>query len=794
MTTVPNPESLVPNPRTLPLLIEIGCEEIPARFLAKAQKNFGERLREALREVGLLGGTVPEPPLQTYSTPRRLVSYYPEVLEKQPDKVEEVRGPAAKAAFDAQGNPTRAAESFAAKNGAAVQDLIRVLTPKGEYVAAQKRISGRSALEVLPQILPHVITGLSFPKSMYWEKSKTRFIRPIRWILALLGEGEAAQVVPFEIVGVKSGNVTYCHRCAVKLPRGLFAPVAPAKVSSNSAEKDSLGRQRVQVSGFADYAATLRSLGVEFDPEARRRALRLALQVLPAMSEFKLVQEIGRDWHKSPEELLARIKALPEVPDVKVVEDQELEEWVVNSTECPHTLIGTFQERFLKLPREILVTVMRDHQKYFALEDRAGNLRPKFVASFNLDSDPKGLIQAGHERVLTARFSDAEFFWNTDQKLPLCDRLPMLERVTYQAKLGSYGDKVRRMEAIASRICRALTEQRTISATDRDHVLRAVRLSKCDLTTQMVQEFTELQGVVGGLYAREQGEAEAVWKAIYDHYLPLSADGPSPRTVFGAVVSLADKLDSVIAGFSAGLEPTGSSDPFGLRRAGNGIIRLSVELLPSLDLLELAEKTTQQDLGLPLVDNLLGQCAEFLSERVESYLEAVGGLRYDTVRAVVQSFLAWKQPADALARGKALEGMRDSEDFVALSTAGKRTRNILTKSAKRDDLTETIEPIDEELLTPGPEEDLYRAYSRIRPTLEDLASRGAYEEAFRLLAGLRPQVDHFFDKVLVMDDDLRVRRNRLNLLSKLNLWVFKRFADLSQIESSASSLVDAPTA
>jgi glycyl-tRNA synthetase beta chain len=792
--TVPNPEARSPKSRTLPLLIEIGCEEIPARFLAEAQKGLEERLREALKDAKLLplhthplspgervvpcpagpgegpsdaGHRTPDSQtLQSYSTPRRLVAYLSEVLDKQPDKEEEVRGPAVRAAFDTHGKPTTAAESFAAKHGAEVQGLVKVSTAKGEYVAVRKSVAGRSALEVLPEIFPNVVTGLSFRKSMYWEKSKTRFIRPIRWLLTLLGEGENAQVVHFEVAGVRSGKETRGHRILDSSP--------------------------ISVNSFEEYSKQLRESLVEFDPEKRREQVRKEIQALLETSRLSLI------------------------------EDRGLEEWVVNSTEWPGVLLGSFDKRFLKLPREILITVMRDHQKYFALEDAAGNLQPKFIASLNLDSDPKGHIRAGHERVLTARFSDAEFFWTADQRILLRDRLPMLERVTYQAKLGSYGDKVRRMEAIADKICRSLavaypysvsrsgaTDQEHFlgavrsgaypcpvsraDAPDREHVLGAIRLCKCDLTTQMVQEFTELQGVVGGLYAREQGEPEAVWQAIYDHYLPLSADGQSPRTVFGAVVSLADKLDSVIAGFSAGFEPTGSSDPFGLRRAGNGIVKVTVDLLPGLDLLDLLKQITEANLGLPPVTDLFGQVASFLRERTESYLETIAGLRYDTVRAVVRSFLAWTPPADALGRGKALDRIRDSEDFVALATAAKRTRNILTKSAKADDLAGTVEPIDEELLTAGPEEELYCTYNRLRPTVDELAARGEYEDAFRVLAGLRPQVDRFFDKVLVMDDDLRVRRNRLNLLSKLDLWVFRRFADLSQIESTASSPVDAPT-
>jgi glycyl-tRNA synthetase beta chain len=785
----------------LPLLVEIGCEEIPAQFLAAAQRDFGEHLQEALREAVLLIGAVRKPPLQTYSTPRRLVAHVAGVLAHQPDKLEEIRGPAVKAAFDAQGCPTRAAESFAAKNNATVEELVKVSTPKGEYVAVQKHIRGRPALEVLPKILPAVISGLSFPKSMYWEKSKTHFIRPIRWVLAVLGGGETVQVVPFEIAGVKSGNVTYGHRGVVNLPSGPFTRGRAAGAFRASTETRPFGAHAASVNSFPDYATKLRGLGVEFDPEARRRSLRLALQVLPVMPNVEGIQDMGQDWHTPEgsepeerlEELRSGIKALPEVPELRVVEDKELEDWVVNSTECPNALMGSFQERFLELPREILVTVMRDHQKYFALEDKEGKLRPRFVASLNLDSDPRGLIRAGHERVLTARFSDAGFFWKADQKIPLRDRLPMLERVTYQAKLGSYADKVRRMEAIAKNVCATLESQGRITGDDTSRGLRAIELCKCDLTTQMVQEFTELQGIVGGLYAAAQGELKDVADAVYDHYLPAGMGDRVPGSIVGGIVSLADKLDSVIAGFSAGLEPTGSSDPFGLRRAGNGIIKLSVELLPTLDLVNLLNQATDANLELPPAGDLFDNTTRFLRERTESYLETVAGLRYDTVRAVLHSLLGWGKPADALARGRALERIRDSDDFVALSTAAKRTRNILNKSAESEDLIETIEPVKEELLTAGPEQDLYSVYEQLRPSLDELVARGQYEEGFRELAGLRPQVDRFFDRVLVMDDNMAVRRNRLNLLSKLTLLVFLRFADLSQIETKTSSFVDAPT-
>jgi glycyl-tRNA synthetase beta chain len=775
----------VPSPDLFPLLLEIGCEEIPARFLADAQKQFGERLRQALDEARLLlfaegeGDPAGQPRLTTYSTPRRLVAHVAKVLATQPDQSERVTGPPVKVAFDAAGKPTRAAESFAQKNGVRVEDLLKISTPKGEYLQAQKVTPGREASVVLREVLPGVITGLAFPKSMYWEPSKTRFVRPIRWIVALLGEGDQAQVVRFEVASVRSGNSTQGHRA--------------------------LGTAPVSLSGFDDYARKLRDAQVVFDPEKRRAKVLDEIEILLKFPGFSILSPKSKilrvgAGHTDPDERLeavrSHIRALPDEyeSDFRLVADRGLEEWVVNSTEYPHAILGTFEQRFLKLPREILITVMRDHQKYFAVESGSGELQSCFVTVLNVPGDPNGTIRAGHERVLTARFSDAEFFWNADQKVPLRDRVPMLDRVTYQAKLGSYGDKVRRMEAIANQLCSTLQGQGKMTRSEADHALRAIHLCKCDLTTQMVQEFTELQGVVGGLYAAHQEEPQEVADAIYDHYKPAGLDEKLPRTIVGAAVSLADKVDSVIAGFAVGLEPSGSSDPFGLRRAGNGIIKLAVEALPGLDLLPLVSVFTEggaADLRLPQRPSL-EVVSGFLRERVEYHLAEAGRLRYDTVRAVVHSYLGWAVPSQALQRGAALERVRDTEDFAALAIAAKRAHNILKKSATLEDWGAAI-GINESLLTDGPERDLYEVYQASAATLEDLEARSAFEEAFRVLARLRPAVDRFFDKVLVMDQNPDIRANRLQLLGRLRDFVFSRLADLSQIEGNTLSSGGAST-
>lgn len=714
---------------TSAFVLEIGCEEIPARFLGGAERRLGECLSEALREARLLpDGAVG---IRTASTPRRLIAYVPALSDRQSDRVERITGPPVKSAYDANGKPARAAESFAAKYGAKASELKRVATAKGEYVALDVSEPGRPASQVLVEILPGVIGGVSFRKSMYWTaKSGPFFARPIRWILALLGNGSDVQVIPFEFAGVKSGKTTCGHRLE--------------------------GSQPIIVTDLNLDLLLEKHLVVVRGEERRVRVRR-------------------------------EINVLLEDSALRAAADKSLEDWVVNSTEWPVALMGGFDRRYLALPREVLVTVMRDHQKYFAVEDSAGNLQARFVTVLNVPGDPKGIIREGHERVLEARFADAEFFWKTDQKITLAARIPMLECVIYQAKLGTYADKVCRMRALAEDICDELNGVGAGAPPIRSDVLRAVELSKCDLTTQMVQEFTELQGVMGGLYAQAQGEPPGVADAICDHYRPAGIEDSCPRTRAGAVVSLADKLDSVVAGFAVGLEATGSSDPFALRRAGNGIVKLAVEALPGLNLTRLG---TEAALG-PAVAALIGQNSaaaqdlaqmveDFLRERLEFYLREAAGLRYDTVRAVLHGtqLLQDLVPSEALSRARVLERVRDTENFMALSAAAKRTRNI-RKSADPQDLI--VGSPDERLFVESSERSLFIAYLDARDQVGRLAAGGDFEQAFRVLAALRPQVDAFFDKVRVMADDPALKRNRLALLQWLNEGLFTSLADLAEI-------------
>jgi glycyl-tRNA synthetase beta chain len=495
-------------------LFEIGCEEIPAGMIVKACRELKALLEKYFVANALLDEGSAASSIETFGAPRRLTAIVKNVRLKQEDVVREITGPPKAVAYDAVGEPTRAAMSFAEKQGMAVSKLSIIMTPKGEYLAAKQEVSGKPAAQILAGVLPQVIQEISWPRSMYWTGlGKQRFIRPIRWIVALLD----GKVVPFAFADVVSGAHTEGHRF--------------------------LGSSKIALSGPQDYEPKLKKNFVLCRPAARSKKIE------------------------------TEIAAITKKHAVKVHHDEHLLEMVTYLNEYPSVIIGDFDPAYLALPDEILLTVMRDHQKYFGLESKGGELAPHFLAVINLPSDPKGLVREGHERVLRARFADAQFFWETDQRTRLGDQLPKLKAVTYESRLGSYGDKVERIRALA----RWLAEQwfsAGVSQADVAGSDRAAELAKCDLVTEMVREFTELQGVVGGLYARAQGEPDEIAWAVYDHYKPVGLDDPLPRNLTGCAVALADKLDSLVAFFAVGAVPTGSSDPFALRRAAQGIVKI----------------------------------------------------------------------------------------------------------------------------------------------------------------------------------------------------------------------------
>ena len=703
-------------------LLEIGCEDIPARMLPGAQSSLKELLQGELHTRGLLSGAG----VQTWATPRRLVAYCKEVLPAEADRTEQEIGPPCSVAYDSGGNPTRAAQSFARKHNVPLSMLTTVETAKGRYVAVVRHYRGRSTPKVLAEVLPSVIGRISFPRSMYWTSpQELRFIRPIRWLLTLY----AGQVINFKLGGIKSGRFSRGHRL--------------------------LANRRIAVRRAADYQAQLRRAFVLVDPEERRK---------------KIVQKISRGLRRSP---------------LQVREDKELLDLVVNQIECPTVLRGEFREEFLSLPSEVLVTVMRHHQKYFSVKTEKEEMAPHFLTVIDLDRDRGGEIRRGHESVLEARFRDARFFWETDQRRPLAKRADLLKDIVFQIRLGSYAHKVERIV----RLVRWLAEQ--AKQTDGRHadisgrradiqtVERAASLCKADLTTLLVSEFPELQGIVGGLYARAQGEPQTIATAIAEHYRPLGPDDKIPQTLEGALLALADKIDSLAACFSAGAIPTGSKDPFALRRAAAGVVRIIVEQELRLDIAEAvrqATTTVQEKFPDAGSNDPSPTIASFIEERARYFFREVAGYPYDEVNAVFAA--GWNDLTQLKQRLEALHRIRPTPDFEPLASSFKRIRNILEKAGGPVQFSRGQSR--ESLLEAGAERSLYDAFRTLRSQVAALRQAHNYAEALRRIASLRPVVDHYFDIVLVNAPDLAVRQNRLTLLAQL-LQEFSTIADFSEI-------------
>ncbi|MFQ5723201.1 MAG: glycine--tRNA ligase subunit beta [Terriglobia bacterium] len=697
---------------SLEFLLEIGCEEIPAWMLPRARASLRELLERELQTHGLLQGA----PVQVFSTPRRLVATCARLAGAEPTTEREVIGPPKSVAYDAAGKPTRAAESFARKLGLGVKELTLVETPKGSYVAGVARKLGRPAGVVLAELLPGLIPRIEFSRSMYWTSARgLRFIRPLRWLVALLG----GRVVEFELEGVGSGRVTRGHRFLAGKP--------------------------IRVKGWADYRRRLRVARVLVDPEERRE---------------KILRESRR--------LLAGLR-------LRVREDEKLLDLLVNLVEWPAVVRGEFSREFLDLPQEMLVTVMRHHQKYLSVEDRRGALAPYFLTVIDSHGDPTGEIRRNHQGVLAARFRDARFFWQADQRRPLADRVGLLERVVFESRLGSYAQKAERVCALAG----WLGAQASVDGRRADiaSLATAARLCKCDLTTEMVREFPELQGVMGGLYARAQGEPEAVSRAIYEHYRPAGPEDRLPQTLEGKLLSIADKLDSIVACFTAGLPPTGSRDPFGLRRAGSGIVRIVVEGGLRLGLRAAAREAVAivKQAGLTVAPASEAGVERFLEERARHLFREGKRFAYDEVNAAFAA--GWDDLVDVAARLEAIQRLRPTPDFEPVAVAFKRIRNILEQAGgpSRD-----TQPIDNNLIEAGAERELYDRFLQLRPKVAALREKHRYQEALRHIASLRPQVDRYFDTVLVMAKDEALRANRLALLAQV-LKEFSTVADFSEI-------------
>ncbi|HWG18392.1 MAG TPA: glycine--tRNA ligase subunit beta [Acidobacteriaceae bacterium] len=693
-------------------LFEIGLEEVPARMIAGAEKELRERVVAMLERERLVRAGVAA---KSFSTPRRLAVWVGEVAARQADVREEMTGPAVKIAYK-DGVPTAAAQAFAKKAGVEVSALKTVQTPKGEYLAATAVKAGRAAAEVIAEEMPKELAGIYWAKNMVWRAGRPeRFVRPVKWLVCLLGN----DTVPVSFAGKTAGRESRGHRVLH-------------------------GDEPVPIVAPGEYEPALMTAKVMADVEARRHKIRKALD------------HVTRAGGRTSE------------PALRWREDHGLVDTVTHLTEWPTVVMGGFEPEFLPLPEEVLVTVMRDHQKYFAVE-RDGKLAAHFLTVLNTETDAKGeaVIRHGNEKVLHARFTDAKFFWEFDQRVPLTERVALLEKVTFQKELGSYAAKSERVRAVAKKL--AEKSAKRSAKLDAAALDDAARLAKTDLTTDMVKEFTELQGEVGGLYARAQRHAEPVAAAIYDQYRPAGMEDRIPRTAEGQLLAISDKADTIAGMFGLGLEPTGSKDPFALRRAANGIVKILAEGGLPLTLGDVADAATADE-------KVRVKMEVFFAERLEFYLREAKGQAYDVVKAVLAA--GANDVRDAVARAEAVTAVRGSEDFAAVSAAFKRMKNILAQAAEKGIKIEHGKAHAGEVH--ATQRQLADAAGKIGAQFKANAARHEYVPAMELIAGLRGPVDAFFDQVMVMDPDAAVRNARLALLAGL-VETFSKIADFSEI-------------
>ncbi|MGE5179876.1 MAG: glycine--tRNA ligase subunit beta [Bacteroidota bacterium] len=693
------------------LLLEIGCEELPASFVGPALQELKRLAEEGLREARLACGDA-----RVYGTPRRLALLVEGIAGRQEDRASDVFGPPVAVAFDAAGKPTPAALGFAKRVGHPVESLERRPGPKGEVLYAKVLEPGRPVAEVLPGLVRGWIHGLHFPRTMHWS-GPDRFARPVRWLVALLG----SEVLPVEAFGVRSGRRTQGHRIHAAGWADVPRP--------------------------ADYVETLRDRVVMVAPDERRAA-------------------IG-------EGLVRAADKLGGAP----VQDPELLEEVVELVEWPEPVVGSFDPAYLELPRSVVVTAMRAHQRYFAVEGKDGALLPSFVMIRSGRGEGHEEIRRGTQAVLRARLEDARFYWRNDLKEGLEAKVQALKRILWHEKLGSVYDRTLRIVQTAEDLARALAPAARVAAS------RAAYLCKADLASEMVRsgkEFAGLQGIVGAEYAAAEGEPAEVVQAIREHYLPQGPSDPLPSTMEGVLVSLADRLEGLVGGFRAGLEVTGSQDPYGLRRAGNGIVRILLERELRLDVLAAASKVDALFAQAGLGEEKIGDFRAFWTLRVEAALEDAG-ITHDTAEATIA--VRPGDPVDVLARARAIDLVRQSPDFEGLMIGYRRAANLV-RSASPEDVPSADRPLAERAENFGDksEADLHLETKMARQALETYLQSPSpdYAAILRHLLGLKPSIDAFFEAVMVMTDDVSTRRRRLGLLEAVRQ-TFLRIADFSAL-------------
>lgn len=690
---------------TLPFLVELGCEELPPKSLKTLAESFLAGIESGLKSAGL-----PYDHARYYAAPRRLAVSVQHLALQQPDRVLTVDGPPVKAAFDANGNPTQAALGFAKKNGIDISQVDR----SGDKLRYSKSIQGNTTLALLPQIVQQALDNLPIAKRMRWGASKVEFVRPTQWLVMLLGD----KVVPCTLLGQAADFYTRGHRFMAQDKRiALHYTNFPASLEHN-------------------YETHLEMAYVVPDFAKRQQMIVDMVQTLAAEQGGKALM---------PAALLDEVTGL---------------------VEYPVPLVCSFEERFLHVPQEALISTMQDNQKYFCLVDDYNKLLPRFITVANIQSSNPKFIVEGNEKVVRPRLTDAEFFFKQDQKVKLESRNQRLKTVVFQAQLGTVFEKAERISELAAFIAAQIGGDVALAQ-------RAGILSKCDLATEMVGEFPELQGIAGYYYAQHDGEGEEVALALNEQYLPKFAGDTLPTTRSGLAVAIADKLDTLVGIFGINQSPTGSKDPFGLRRAAIGLLRIIIEKELPLDLNVLAQQAVNA-YGAKLANaNTVNDVFEFLLGRYRAIYEEQN-IAVDVIQAV--QTLKPSHPLDFDRRIKAVANFRNLAEAEALAAANKRVANILSK----DGVTVTG-AVDNSLLTEPAEQTLAAQVAKLQAELTPLFAAGDYTPALTALAALRAPIDSFFDSVMVNADDLAIRQNRLNLLASLRE-LFLKVADISQLQ------------
>lgn len=717
------------------LFLEIGTEELPAGFIPPALECMEGLLKKALEDnrIGFKG-------IINMGTPRRLVIAAQGIDERQADMFAEAMGPARRAAFDEMGKPTKAAEGFAKGQGVEVKDLKIVQTPKGEYICARRKVIGKKTADILTEILPKIITGVTFPKAMRWGSGDIAFARPIHWIVALFGK----DIVLFKVENIKSGAISCGHR---------FMKPRPFKVT-----------------GFNDYIKKTRSAYVIADIEERKQLIQ---------------KNIAKE--------ASAVKGM-------VLRDNGLLDEVANLVEYPIALCGGFAKEFLNLPKDVVINAMREHQRYFSVVDKDGSLLPYFITVVNTKAkDPKVVVK-GNERVLKARLSDAKFYFDKDIKISLAERVEQLKGVVFQARLGTSYEKVKRFAELALFVGEVLDQCEPLGKDEKMEdflgescnpkafdsfsigpklfnkmvVGRASMLCKADLASGMVGEFPKLQGIMGMEYALIAGECIDVARAIYEHYMPIQAGGKTPPGVPGAIISVADKMDTICGCFGVGLIPTGAADPYALRRQALGIIAIIIEKGFAVSIDKIIAKSTEllaNKLTRPAAD-VKKDVIEFFKERLKNQLLSQG-YSFDAMDAVLSA--PWYDINDAVKRVKALEKFKKNPAYGALVIAFKRVSNILKGFEFKEEKPDSL------LFEDAKERELFEIEEKIAPEINGFWKDGSYERVFETLASLKGAIDTFFDKVMVMVDDEKIRRNRLLLLNTIRN-LYYQIADMSKMK------------